>query len=64
MKTLIQLIGYISIIVLILPSILYLAGKMELDQVKTIMLIATVVWFAANSILAWHLGNKLMGKDK
>ncbi len=64
MKTLIQLIGYISIIVLIVPSMLYLAGKVELDQVKTIMLIATVVWFGANIILAWHLENKLMGKDK
>ncbi len=64
MKTLIQLIGYISIIVLIVPSMLYLAGKVELDQVKTIMLIATVVWFGANIILAWHLEEKLMGKDK
>jgi hypothetical protein len=64
MKTLIQLIGYISIIVLILPSILYLSGKMELDQAKTIMLLATIVWFGANIILAWHLEEKLMGKNK
>ncbi|MBN2181808.1 MAG: hypothetical protein JW715_07820 [Sedimentisphaerales bacterium] len=64
MKTLIQLIGYISIIVLIVPSMLYLAGKMELNQVKTTMLIATIVWFAANTILAWHLEDKIMGKNK
>ena len=64
MKTLIQLIGYISIIVLIAPSIVYLGGKMELAQVKTIMLLATIVWFVANVILAWHLEEKLMGKSK
>ena len=64
MKTLIQLIGYISIIVLIVPSMLYLAGKMELGQMKTVMLIATVVWFGANIILAWHLEGKLLGKNK
>lgn len=64
MKTLIQLIGYISIIVLIVPSMLYLAGKMELDRVKTIMIIATVVWFGANIILAWHLDKKLTGKSE
>jgi hypothetical protein len=64
MKTLIQLIGYISIIVLIVPSMMYLAGKMELDRVKTTMLIATIVWFGANIILAWHLEDKLVGKNK
>jgi len=64
MKILIQLIGYISIIVLIVPSIVYLGGKMELAQVKTIMLLATIVWFVANVILAWHLEEKLMGKSK
>jgi hypothetical protein len=62
MKILIQLIGYISIIVLIVPSILYLGGKVELNQVKTIMLVATVVWFGANIILVWHLDRKLVGK--
>ena len=64
MKILIQLIGYISIIVLIAPSIVYLGGKMELAQVKTIMLLATIVWFVVNIILAWHLEEKLMGKSK
>lgn len=64
MKALIQLIGYISIVVLIVPSMMYLGGKMELDRVKTIMIVATVVWFGANIILAWHLEEKLTGKDK
>ena len=63
MRTLIQLIGYISIIVLIVPSMAFLAGKMSLDRVKMIMLVASVVWFGANSILAWNLDKKLMGKS-
>ena len=64
MRILIQLIGYVSIIVLILPSIVFLSGKMSLDQVKSVMLVATVVWFGANSILAWNLDRKLMGKTQ
>ena len=62
MRILIQLIGYVSIIVLIVPSIVFLSGKMSLDQVKMIMLVATIVWFGANSILVWNLDKKLMGK--
>ena len=62
MKTLVKLIGYISIVVLILPSMLYLGGKMDLDQVKTVMIVATIVWFGTNVILAWNLDEKLMGK--
>ncbi len=64
MRILIQLIGYVSIIVLILPSIVFLSGKMSLDRVKMIMLVATVVWFGANVILAWNLDQKLMGKTQ
>ena len=64
MKTLIQLTGYISIIVLIVPSMLYLGGRMELDQVKTIMIVATIVWFGSSAILAWNLDKKLIGKSQ
>ena len=64
MRTIIRLIGYIGIVVLIVPSMLYLAGKMELDQVKTIMIVATVVWFGSSAILVWNLDKKLMGKSQ
>jgi hypothetical protein len=64
MKTMIQLIGYISIIVLIVPSILYLGGRMELDQVKTIMIAATIVWFGSSIILVWNLDKKLIVKSQ
>ena len=54
MKQILKLISWVAIIVLILPSILFLAGKMELDMVKKIMLIATVVWFAAATPVMWN----------
>ena len=63
MRTIIRLIGYIGIVILIVPSMLYLGGRMELDQVKTIMIAATIVWFGASVILVWNLDKKLMGKS-
>jgi hypothetical protein len=62
MRTIIRLIGYVGIVVLIIPSILFLAGRMDLDRVKTIMIAATIVWFGASAILVWNLDKKLMGK--
>ena len=62
MRTIIKLIGYIGIVVLIVPSMLYLTGRMELEKVKTIMIVATIVWFGASAILVWNLDKKLMGK--
>ena len=64
MRTIIRLIGYVGIVVLIVPSMLYLAGKMELDQVKTIMVVATIVWFGSSVILVWNLDKKLMGNSQ
>ena len=58
MRLLLQLISWLSLIVLIVPSIMYLAGRMELDRVKWIMLIATIVWFTSASLWMWN------GKDK
>ena len=50
-----KLISWISLIALIVPSILFLAGcRIELDQVKLIMLISTVVWFVAASMWMWQ----------
>lgn len=64
MRTIIRLTGYVGIVVLIVPSMLYLAGRMELDQVKTIMIVATIVWFGSSAILVWNLDKKLMGNSQ
>ena len=63
MRKIIQIIGYLGIIVLILPSILFLAGKIKLDSVKTIMIIATIIWFAASVIQVWDLDKKFLSKS-
>ena len=62
MRTVIKIIGYLGIVILIFPSILFLAGSIELDSVKTIMLVATIIWFAASVIQVWDLDKKLLGK--
>lgn len=49
MRTILIVVAVLSLVVLMLPSILFLAGRMELDTAKWIMLVATVVWFAAGT---------------
>lgn len=49
-----KIISWISLIALIAPSILFLAGRVELPQVKSIMLIATVIWFISAYLWMWH----------
>jgi nitrate/nitrite transporter NarK len=43
----------LALIALILPSIILLAGRLELYTVKWIMLAATVVWFVAATPWMW-----------
>ncbi|MBN1972211.1 MAG: hypothetical protein JW787_01130 [Sedimentisphaerales bacterium] len=62
MRPMIKLIGYIGIVAAILPSILFLAGRMELGTAKIIMLLATIVWFAAATIVEWNLDKKYFCK--
>jgi hypothetical protein len=53
-KTIAKPISWISLVVLIVPSILYLSGHIkELDMVKWIMLLATIVWFASAGTWMW-----------
>lgn len=48
-----KLISWISLVALIAPAILFLMGRMELDQVKMVMLISTVVWFVTAAMWMW-----------
>ena len=48
-----KVISWISLGVLIVPAILFLTGTMELDTVKLMMLIATIVWFTSASVWMW-----------
>ncbi len=46
-------VSVLSLVALMLPSILFLAGRMELGTAKWIMLLATLVWFAAATPWMW-----------
>jgi hypothetical protein len=50
-----KIISWISLIALIAPSILFLTGRMEeLDDVKMVMLISTIVWFVSAAMWMWR----------
>ncbi len=53
MRTIAQIISWLSLVALTIPSILYLTGSMELDAVKKVMLIASVVWFLSATPWMW-----------
>ena len=53
MRTMFVVVSVLSLVALMAPSILFLAGRMELDTVKWVMLAATVVWFAAATPWLW-----------
>jgi hypothetical protein len=53
MRTAFLVISVLSLIVLMAPSILFLAGRMQLDTVKWVMLAATVLWFVAATPWLW-----------
>jgi hypothetical protein len=57
MRTLFVIISLLSLVALMAPSILFLAGQMDLRTVKWIMLAATVVWFAAATPWLWKQTN-------
>ncbi len=51
--TLLKIVSLLSLVALILPSILFLTGRMELTTVKWVMLAATIVWFVAATPWMW-----------
>ena len=53
MRSILQIISLLALIALTLPSVLFLAGRLELNMVKWIMLVATAVWFVAATLWMW-----------
>jgi hypothetical protein len=45
-----RLVSLASLVATIVPPALFLGGGIELDQVKTWMLVGTVGWFAATPL--------------
>ena len=46
MRIALQIISAIALVMTVLPSLIYFSGNMELDRVKLLMIVATVLWFA------------------
>ncbi len=53
MRSILQIISLLALIALTLPSVLFLAGRLELNMVKWIMLLATIVWFVTATPWMW-----------
>ncbi len=53
-KLIAKIVSPITLVVLLVPSLLFVAGRMELDQVKLIMLVATIAWFITSSLWMWN----------
>ena len=45
MRRVLQILSGTSLIAVILPSVLFLAGTLELQAMKTVMWIASALWF-------------------
>lgn len=56
MKKIAEIISYLSLVAIVLAPVLFYVGKVTLDQNKSMMIIATVIWFG--SALCW------MGREK
>lgn len=53
MRPILQVVSLVALIALTLPAVFFLAGRMELDKVKWLMLLATIVWFVAATSWMW-----------
>jgi hypothetical protein len=47
MQLILKVISWMALAAVIVPSVLFLSGRMDLPTLKLVMLIATVVWFVA-----------------
>jgi hypothetical protein len=54
MRPILQIVSLLALIGLTLPSIIFLTGRMELDTVKWLMLLATIVWFVTATPWMWE----------
>jgi hypothetical protein len=56
MKKIMEIISYLSLVLLVTAPVLFYVEKIDLQVNKTLMLTATLIWFA--SALCW------MGREK
>lgn len=47
MRIALQTISAIALTMTVIPSLVYFSGNMELDRVKLLLLVGSVMWFVA-----------------
>ncbi len=52
MIKLLNIFAWAALVLLVLPSIFYLAGQIQIAHVHSLMGVATVVWFAVRILTA------------
>jgi hypothetical protein len=52
MTATLRLLGLAALLGTLVPSLLYLAGSIDLARVQQLMLAATVAWFVVQALLA------------
>jgi hypothetical protein len=50
MRRVLQIISWAALAATVAPPVLFLTGRITLDQSKLAMLVATIVWFAATPL--------------
>ncbi len=50
MRRVAQIVSGLALVGTILPAVLFVGGSLELAQVKTWMLVGTIVWFVATPL--------------
>ncbi len=53
LKNIMKIISILSLGLLTVPSLFFLSGSMELDRVKALMLLATLIWFVTAGSYMW-----------
>ena len=54
MKKTAKIIALASLVLVILPSIMFLKGAMQLDTAKLVMFITMIIWFIFATIWMWN----------
>ena len=52
-QTLLKIISWISLVVLLAPSVFFLMGLINLGNTKIIMIFSTIVWFVTALLLSY-----------
>lgn len=59
MRPILKIVSLLTLIALVLPSVLFLAGyRIELDSVKLFMLVASIAWFITATPWMWKDNNE------